>query len=248
MRKTYNAKLVPMEKGGYHIGDIGKRVKMHFAFPNEPIGFVRFIRENAPDGIHWQAQRLVITDEAGADVAVYPKYELAPIPQIDISDIRRWIESGCHESVELEVIGGVTERFGKYAIKPSITNNTVKMVWGEKKTINEVFHNAGVSLPDDMKPQPIAGAVEVNPSITALQRAIDKLGDAKMREIADSIPYDPNGMTADEYFARLSGHHPATDWDALRDKFKDTHCVRNGIGLDITDIIFNFFKNEINGK
>mgnify|MGYP003558254000 CR=1 FL=1 len=38
-------------------------------------------------------------------------------------------------------------------------------------------------------------------------------------------------------------HHPATDWDALRDKWGKAYGE-----IADTESIFNFFKNEINGK
>ena len=35
------------------------------------------------------------------------------------------------------------------------------------------------------------------------------------------------------------------DWDKLKESFRDAHCLRNGIGIDITDIIFNWFKEKL---
>ncbi len=43
-------------------------------------------------------------------------------------------------------------------------------------------------------------------------------------------------------------HHPATDWDALRDKLKELCKYKININDDGIDGIINFFKNEINGK
>jgi len=214
MRKTFNAKLVPME---------GKsEIQQQVTHP-ENVQVVTPEWLESYTGNNWQAQRLVITDEAGADVAVYPKYELAPIPQIDLSDIRRWIDEGCKSEVELEVIKYFSEHLGGTVTdSPLLTNNTVKMVWGEVD-----------------KSQPIAGEVEDAAKKYAHMHedVSDKLGKHLVK-----------GCFVDG--ANWREHRPATDWDVLRDKFKSfmTHKTAVTISDIGVDAIFNFFKNEINGK
>lgn len=123
MTKTYNAKLVPMARHWYDNGDIvmSKNGTVQIA-----------IRKGHNGGLYqFQAQRLIITsdDAIGSDevqintetniistfkaggtnpfkeykkvIAAYPA--IPGVPQIDLSDIRRWIDEGCKESVELEV-------------------------------------------------------------------------------------------------------------------------------------------------
>ena len=67
----------------------------------------------------------------GKVIAAYPA-----IPDthfIDLSDIRRWIESGYPDSVELEIVpyDGKSSISENWDGALSVTNNTVKMVWGE---------------------------------------------------------------------------------------------------------------------
>jgi len=69
-------------------------------------------------------------------IATYPNIE--GTAQIDITDVIKWVDNGCSESVELEVETIVTQTSNKedtfpirtyYDYLPSLTNNTVKMVW-----------------------------------------------------------------------------------------------------------------------
>lgn len=224
-------------------------------------------------GNNWQAQRLVITDETlyqnircgyvlcpdevsvvnvvgfdpdikmywciisgakcfidGSDykkvISAYPT--IPDVPQIDLSDIRRWMDEGCKESVELEmqltsdshkVYGEFQRPDDDYPEKtwyePTLTNNTVKMVWSEKD-----------------KAQPIAGEVET---------------EAKFR-----YQHFENSATRNHFElgfidgANWREHHPATDWDALRDKLKELCKYKININDDGIDGIINFFKTEIN--
>ena len=229
MTNTYKAQLVPMETN---------RIMPKEAIITYPDGTVTTSHDAYVDG--WQAQRLVITSDEKISkgdwymyespfmiqkCAVYPIFPdkaiktIASYPtipnalQIDLSDIRRWIESGCPDSVELEVnYTNICESMkgGIYGFSPLLTNNTVKMVWGEQD-----------------KAQPIAG-VDADILTEAFKRyAVSE----DWRNVwIDGVAY---GQA-----------HPATDWNALRDKFFKDAPLFN-IDKEIAKRIADYFKNEL---
>lgn len=199
MRKTYNAKLIELDKKGYSVGDIVKVIGNSFD--------KKIVSMATTDAVYssiYQAQRLVITDETGMLIAAYPQIPNITY-KIDLSDIRRWIEMVCKESVELLLDDVYNE--------PYIGNNTVKMVWGEQD-----------------KAQPIAGAI-----IGSIEHKIW------------SLAYESNSDEAyRDVIKRVQElHHPATDWDALRDKLKELCKCKININDDGIDGIINFFKQNI---
>ena len=215
-----------------------------------PDGTVTTSHDAYVDG--WQAQRLVITsdekiskgdwymyespfmiqkcavypifpDKAIKTIAAYPT--ITDVSQIDLSDIRRWIESGCPDSVELEVnYTNICESMkgGIYGFSPLLTNNTVKMVWGEQ-----------------YKAQPIAGdgTKEIEPPIGDF---IIKQKDIKHVMRQDGAYYHFSDVC--KLLKRLR-MKPATDWDALMDKFEDFY--HNTPQWGGSDSIFQWFKNEL---
>lgn len=216
MTKTYNAKLVPMEENS--------QISIH----NNEVLLTDDIRGFYKDS-YWKPQRLVITDETGKQVAEYPNSLEANF--IDLSDIRRWIDEGCKESVELEVnYTNICESMkgGIYGFSPLLTNNNVKIVWGEQD-----------------KAQPIAG--DWADGIDNMKRPCYQLF-KHMAENHDLILLETE---LGDIMNVVSGMKPATDWDALRDKFFKEHTeLKDGVPKICTMPmdIFNFFKNEINGK
>lgn len=169
-----------------------------------PDGTVTTSHDAYVDG--WQAQRLVITDAHDMPIATYP--DAVGKCQIDLADVRKWIESGCKESVELEV--GRYDMITYESIEPMKWNNTVKMVWGEQD-----------------KAQPIAG-VDADILTEAFKRyAVSE----DWRNVwIDGVAY---GQA-----------HPATDWNALRDKFFKDAPLFN-IDKEIAKRIADYFKNEL---
>lgn len=80
-------------------------------------------------GNNWQAQRLIITDETGKEIATYPQIPNITY-KIDLADVRKWVDSGRSESVELEVeYDTASAILSEPIINPLLTNNTVKMVF-----------------------------------------------------------------------------------------------------------------------
>lgn len=195
MTKTYNAKLVPMGKSGYDKSDI---VTNELGVNKDLI-----------------AQRLKITDDKGMLIASYPQIPNISY-KIDLADVRKWIESGCKESVELEV--ELSDTYTRDGLQPrlSLTNNTVKMVWGEQD-----------------KAQPIAGD---NGKPIVVERFACN-GEHSHWEVIE--PIDGAILWSGE------DHHPATDWEALRRKFHGWFIDRTKKQPYDTESIFNFFKNEL---
>ena len=237
MTKTYNAKLVPMGKSGYDKSDIVKTDKGEVFVTNE-LGVNKDLI----------AQRLKITDDKGMLIASYPQIPNISY-KIDLADVRKWIESGCKESVESEVetlgvcctpLPGIAHHGDcdkcpdcKIIETPTLTNNTVKMVWCEvdwKLTDGIV----PTRLIQD-KAQPIAGD---NGKPIVVERFACN-GEHSHWEVIE--PIDGAILWSGE------DHHPATDWEALRDKFFKDAPLFN-IDKEIAKRIFNFFKTEINGK
>ena len=256
MTKTYNAKLVPME---------GKsEIQQQVTHP-ENIQVVTPEWLESYTGNNWQAQRLVITDETpyqdikggyvlcpdGVSVANVIGYEadlkkywcvvsgakcfidgsdykkvisayptIPDVPQIDLSDIRRGISDGCKESVELEmdIVYGSYEDYEE--------NETVHTTTADPLLTNNTVKMVWC---EQDEAQPIAREVKT---------------EAKFR-----YQHFENSATRNHFElgfidgANWREHHPATDWDAWRDKWGKAY----GEVAD-TDKIFNFFKNEINGK
>ena len=166
-------------------------------------------------------------------ISAYPT--IPDVPQIDLSDIRRWISDGCKESVELEmdIVYGSYEDYEENetvhttTADPLLTNNTVKMVWGEQD-----------------KAQPIAG--DGADGIDNMKRPCYQL----FKHMADNHDLTLLETELGDIVNVVNGMKPATDWDVLRDKFKSfmTHKTAVTISDIGVDAIFNFFKNEINGK
>jgi hypothetical protein len=123
---TYNAKLVQQ---------LNNYILSNYLFTDME-GKVHVSSSNHGDVQGWSAQKLVITDGITV-IAAYPP--MPNVPQIDLSDIRRWIEMGCKKNVELEmdIVYGSYEDYEENetvhttTAEPLLTNNTVKMVWGE---------------------------------------------------------------------------------------------------------------------
>lgn len=204
MTKTYKAKLVPMGKSGYDKSDIVKTDKGEVFVTNE-LGVNKDLI----------AQRLKITDDKGMLIASYPQIPNISY-KIDLADVRKWIESGCKESVELEV--ELSDTYTRDGLQPrlSLTNNTVKMVWGEQD-----------------KAQPIAGD---NGKPIVVERFACN-GEHSHWEVIE--PIDGAILWSGE------DHHPATDWEALRRKFHGWFIDRTKKQPYDTESIFNFFKNEL---
>jgi len=131
MEKTYNAKLVPMGIGGYDIDFIIKdpntgeiSIATHIAMHLTTI-----------KGIEYEAQRLIILNVHGTPIASYPN--MPDTHCIDLCDVRRWIDEECPNKVVLSTACdacGIGEfhvhTLGDPHFTPTLTNNTVKMVWG----------------------------------------------------------------------------------------------------------------------
>lgn len=266
---TFNAKLVPMDYGhSYHIpaDAIVKYIDGSVTVSHKILSLT--------DGR--QALRLVITDgkpkkgdwylkEDGSisndpvalwqawDKKVIATYPSMPdVPQIDLSDIRRWIGEGCKGEVGFYVeYDPASAILSEPIINPVLTNNTVKMVWGEQD-----------------KAQPIAGEVmftekqvisayykgRSDGSMAAQNRPImqdfsDWLGLMKEGKLHDN-PHEVIPPSAKDIELERLRSRPATNWDALRGKFKSFMTHKTAITItDIgVDAIVNFFKNEINGK
>ena len=236
MTKTYKAKLVPMGKSGYDKSDIVKTDKGEVFVTNE-LGVNKDLI----------AQRLKITDDKGMLIASYPQIPNISY-KIDLADVRKWIESGCKESVELEVTTQKEEHYEIYGENrdprgepedyegendpyPRLTNNTVKMVWCEvdwKLTDGIV----PTRLIQD-KAQPIAGD---NGKPIVVERFACN-GEHSHWEVIE--PIDGAILWSGE------DHHPATDWEALRRKFHGWFIDRTKKQPYDTESIFNFFKNEL---
>lgn len=131
MEKTYNAKLVPMGIGGYDIDFIIKD-------PNTgEISIATHIATHLTTikGIEYEAQRLIILNVHGTPIASYPN--MPDTHCIDLCDVRRWIDEECPNKVVLSTACdacGIGEfhvhTLGDPHFTPALTNNTVKMVWG----------------------------------------------------------------------------------------------------------------------
>ncbi len=259
MRKTYKAKLVQQDRLGYNQFDIIKAALSSDIYQCK-MGDIRIATHDHSANAFWQAQRLVITDETpyqdiksgyvlcpdgvsvvnvigyeadlkkywcvvsgakclidGSDykkvIAAYPT--IPDVPQIGLSDIRRWVDEGCKESVELEV--ELSDTYTRDGLQPrlSLTNNTVKMVWGEQD-----------------KAQPIAGD---NGKPIVVERFACN-GEHSHWEVIE--PIDGAILWSGE------DHHPATDWEAMRDKFFKDAPLFN-IDKEIAKRIADYFKNEL---
>lgn len=141
MTKKYIAQLAELDKRGYSTGDI---VKVIAGSMDKKI--VSIAITDAVYSSIYQAQRLIILNEHGTPIATYPN--MPDTHCIDIADVRKWIDGGCSESVELEVTTEKEEHYEIYGENrdprgepedyegendpyPRLTNNTVKMVCGE---------------------------------------------------------------------------------------------------------------------
>jgi hypothetical protein len=222
MRKTYNAKLVPMET----------QPKDNDIVVTE-LGHVSIYSERGA----WSyeiAQRLVITDEAGKQVALYPPAHIPDTHCIDLSDIRRWIDEGCKESVELEVqetFRGYLQYKRSNGISLKLTNNTVKMVFDVKMSKMFRWGQEQTEQPQQVAGEVVRGSLEHQ--VKDLENRLYKAGVDNAKLIGRITELECK-------------QHPPIDWDALEGKFNKWYSNQptSVTGIDI----FNFFKNEINGK
>lgn len=107
---------------------------------DEPVGSGWYIDDNnlirksvTDDADYWAVRKNYKRVEA-----TYPS--MPEISMIDIGDVIKWIKEGCSGSVELEVEAHVAQTSNNadtfpirtyYDYLPTLTNNTVKMVWAE---------------------------------------------------------------------------------------------------------------------
>lgn len=172
-------------------------------------------------------------------IAAYPP--MPDVPQIDLSDIRRWIENGCKESVELEVnYTNICESMkgGIYGFSPLLTNNTVKMVWGEKEW--KLTDGIVQTRLEQDKAQPMAG--DWADGIDNMQLPCYQL----FKHMADNHNLILLETELGDIMNVVNGMKPATDWDALEGKFS-MWFVEQGLAnkLITVEMIVNFFKNEL---